>query len=147
MKKILTSLFIGILSIITLVLSACSENQNGTYYPPNEEMKTNLENNGYVVTLYHDLSDKNNNHHDGTLLFASKSRENEQEEYLYFYRFKNANSCEYYYDSLEQNCKNYNSLVKIENDEKFGNIVYCGTTSAINAAGIKVVNVKVDVND
>ncbi len=44
---------------------------------------------------------------------------------------------------MEKNCENYNSLVKIENDEKFGNIVYCGTENAIDAAGIKVVKVKV----
>ena len=144
MKKIFSSILVSILVVLTFTLSACGD-KNGTYYPTNDEMKRNLEENGYVVTLYNDLSDNKGNQHDGTLLFASKSCENEQEEYLYFYRFENANSCEYYYNSMEENCENYNSLVKIENDEKFGNIVYCGTENAVNAAGIKVVNVKVNV--
>lgn len=144
MKKIFTSLLYGLLFALTFALSACG-NKNGTYYPNNSEMKTNLEENGYVVTIYQDLSDNDGNHHEGTLLFASKSRENEQEEYLYFYRFDNANSCDYYYTAMEKECKNYNSLVKIENDEKFGNIVYCGTEKAIDDAGIIIVEVKVKV--
>ena len=143
MKKVFLSILTSILIVLTFALSACDDDKNGTYYPKNEEMKTNLESNGYVVTLYQDLSDSDGNRHYGTLLFASKERENEPKEYLWFYRFDSATSCEYYYNSLEQNCENYNSLVQIENDEKFGNIVYCGTENAINDAGIKVVKVKV----
>ena len=145
MKKMFVSLLASILLILTFALSACGDDKNGTYYPTNEEMKTNLENNGYVVTLYQDLSDNDGNRHYGTLIFASKEREGEEREYLYFYRFDNATSCEYYYNALEQSCENYNSLVIIENDDKFSNIVYCGTENAINAAGIKVVEVKVKV--
>lgn len=133
-----------VLFVLTFALTACDD-KNGTYYPDNSEMKTNLENNGYVVTIYQDLSDNEGNQHAGTLLFASKSRENEQEEYLYFYRFDNANSCDYYYTAMESECKNYNSLVQIKNDEKFGNIVYCGTNKAIDDAGIIMVDVKVKV--
>lgn len=145
MKKFLTIIFASVLIVATLVTTACVDDKSGTYYPTNEEMKANLEKNGYIVVLYQDLSDNDGNRHDGTLLFASKSREGKEDEYLYFYRLDNANSCEYYYNSMEQNCENYNSLVKIENDEKFGNIVYCGTTNAINSAGIKVVKVDVKV--
>lgn len=139
MKKVLVS----ILLTLTVALSACGNAKNGTYYPTNEEMKDNLENNGYVVTLYQNLTDNDGNRHNGTLVVASKDSDVEQKEYLYFYRFDSANSCEYFYNSLEQTCENYNSLVKIENDKKFGNIVYCGTENAVNSAGIKVVNVKV----
>lgn len=144
-KKFLPAVIICLLSAFVLSFTACAGDKNGTYFPDNSEMKTNLENSGYVVTLYQDLSDNYGNRHAGTLLFASKSRDGEKEEYLYFYRLENTTSCEYYYDALEMNCENYNSLVKIENDEKFGNIVYCGTANAVEAAGIKVVNVKVDV--
>lgn len=144
MKKVVASLLLGLLFALTFALSAC-EDKNGTYYPDNSEMKTNLEKNGYVVTISQDLSDDEGNHHAGTLLFARKSRENEQEEYLYFYRFDDADSCDYYYTAMESECKNYNSLVKIANDEKFGNIVYCGTRQAIDDAGIVVVDVKVKV--
>lgn len=143
MKKLSALLCAICALLLSFGLAACGE-CGGTYYPPNEKMKTNLEKDGYAVTLYQDLSDSEGNHHGGTLLYASKSRENESEEYLYFYRFENSASCEYYYNSLEKTCKSYNALVTIENDEKHGNIVYCGTNNAIDAAGIKVV--KVDVN-
>lgn len=144
MKKVFTSFLFGLLFVLAFALSACGD-RNGTYYPNNSEMRSNLENNGYVVTIYQDLSDNDGNNHAGTLLYASKHSENEQEEYLYFYRFDNANSCDYYYKAMEKECKNYNSLVNIENDEKFGNIVYCGTEDAINSSGIKVVKVVVKV--
>lgn len=42
----------------------------------------------------------------------------------------------YYYSLLEETHPDYN-------DEKFGNIVYCGTANAVNDSGIKVVKVKV----
>jgi predicted small lipoprotein YifL len=141
MKKIFTSILLGMLFILTFALPACG-NKGETYYPTNEEMKTNLENSGYVVTLEQDLLDANGNRHNGTLISADKDS---KVEYLYFYRFDNATSCEYYYNYLEQTCKEYNSLVKIENDEKFGNLVYCGTAQAIKDAGITVVDIKVKV--
>jgi predicted small lipoprotein YifL len=141
MKKVFTSILLGLLFILTFTLFACSD-KGETYYPTNEEMKTNLEKNGYVVTLEQDISDSDGNRHYGTLLSANKDS---ADEYLYFYRFDNATSCEYYYNYLEQNCKKYNSLVKIENDEKFGNLVYCGTAQAIKDAGVTVVDVYVKV--
>jgi predicted small lipoprotein YifL len=141
MKKIFTGILLGMLFILTFALSACSD-KGGTYYPSNEEMKTNLEKNGYVVTLEQDLTDSDGKRHNGTLISANKDSES---NYLYFYRFDNATSCEYFYNYLEQNCENYNSLVKIENDENYGNLVYCGTSQAIKDAGITVVDVKVKV--
>jgi predicted small lipoprotein YifL len=141
MKKIFTSILLEMLFILTFALTACGDN-GGTYYPTNEEMKTNLEKSGYVVTLEQDLTDSNGNRHNGTLISANKDSAG---EYLHFYRFDNATSCEYYYNYLEQNCKEYNSLVKIEDDENFGNLVYCGTAQAIKDAGITVVDVKVKV--
>jgi hypothetical protein len=140
MKKIFTSILFSLLFILTFTLSACGNGE--TYYPTNEEMKTNLEKNGYVVTLEQDISDDDGDCHNGTLISANKDSES---EYLYFYRFDDVTSCEYYYNHLEQNCEEYNSLVKIENDEKFGNLVYCGTAQAIKDAGITVVDVKVKV--
>jgi predicted small lipoprotein YifL len=141
MKKIFTSILLGLLFVLTFTLSACG-NKGETYYPTNEEMKTNLEKSGYAVTLEQDLMDDDGNRHYGTLISANKDSEG---EYLHFYRFDNATSCEYYYNYLEQNFEKYNSLVKIENDEEFGNLVYCGTAQAIKDAGITVVDVKVKV--
>lgn len=133
MKKIFVSLLASILFVL-LALCAC-DGKSGSYYPTHEEMKTNLENGGYTVTVTTDLGEKN-----GTHLSATKNN-----EYIEFYWLDNSADCEYFYDLLEENHTNYNSLVKIENDEKFGNLVYCGTADAVNVAGIKVVNIKVNV--
>jgi predicted small lipoprotein YifL len=141
MKKVFTSILLGLLFILIFTLSACGD-KGETYYPTNEELKTNLEKNGYVVTLEQDFTDNDGNRHYGTLISTNNDSKG---EYLYFYRFENATSCEYYYSLLGQTCKDYNSLVKLENDEKFGNLVYCGTTQAIKDAGITVVDVKVKV--
>ena len=133
MKKTFITILACIMFILTLTLTACNDDKNGTYYPQNEEMKTNLENGGYTVSVTTDLGDKN-----GTHLSATKGN-----EYIEFYWLDNAEDCEYFNILLEENHTNYNSLVKIENDEKFGNIVYCGTENAISISGIKVVKVKV----
>ncbi|MDE7106369.1 MAG: hypothetical protein K2O22_04300 [Anaeroplasmataceae bacterium] len=133
MKKIFVSLFASILLVITFTLCACDDDKNGTYYPTNEEMKTNLENGGYSVIVTTNFGDKNGTHLSGT----------KDNEFIEFYWLDNVEDCEYFYSLLEENHTNYNSLVKIENDEKFGNIVYCGTENAISTSGIKVVKVKV----
>ncbi len=134
--KRLASVVVAIATLVLcLVLSACGDDTNGTYYPKNTEMQSNLENNGYSVSVTTDLDEKN-----GTYLAAAKDN-----EYIEFYWLDNADACDYFYDLLKEKYHDYNSLIKIENDEKFGNIVYCGTENAINDAGIKVVDVKVKV--
>lgn len=135
MKKVFTSLLLGLLVVLTFALSACSDDKGGTYYPTWEEMQTSLENGGYIVTVTFDLEDKSEIH-----LSATKDN-----EYIEFYWLDDAADCNYFYSLLEVRYTDYNSLVKIENDEKFGNIVYCGTKNAVNSAGIKVVAVKVKV--
>lgn len=135
MKKLFTTVLICILSVFVLSMTACDDNKGGTYYPKSNEMKTNLENGGYTVNVTTDLDGKN-----GTYLSATK-----ESDYIYFYWLDNAEDCAYYYNLIEENHADFNSLVKIENDEKFGSIVYCGTENAVNASGIKVVEVKVKV--
>lgn len=133
MKKLLITILVYILSVLTLSFTACGDDNGGTYYPDSNEMKTNLENGGYTVKVTTDSGDKN-----GTYLSAAKDN-----EYIYFYWLDNAEYCTYYCNLLKESHTDYNSLVKIENDEKFGNIVYCGTENAVNTAGIRVVEVKV----
>lgn len=145
MKKTLITILACLMAFVTLTMTACTDDTSGTYYPPNEEMKTNLESKGYTVEVYDDI-----NYHeffimfssivDGTLIKAVKDK-----EYIYFFRLTDSWRCDTVYDILKEKCDNYNSLVKIENDEKFGNIVYCGTENAINASGIRKVEVKVEV--
>ncbi|MDE5765940.1 MAG: hypothetical protein K2I17_02080 [Clostridia bacterium] len=135
MKKAFTTIVACIIAILTLTLTACSDDKNGTYYPTNEEIQTNLENAGYT-TCFTDSQT-------GWGGYAIKDED--ENEYIYFCRPKTKDDCEYYYNLYEKNCKNYDVIVKIENDKKFGNIVYCGTENAISASGIKVVEVKVKV--
>lgn len=154
MKKVFTGLFASLLIVLTFVLSACGNDKNGTYYPSDNEMKVNLEKMGYMVEIFDDLRSSkidDESFYDnpkGTLLTASKSREIDGTatiEFIYFYRLEDAADCDYYYNAMEEYFEDYNSLVEIKNDEKFGNIVYCGTEDAVNAAGIKEVKVDVKV--
>ncbi|MCM1130668.1 MAG: hypothetical protein NC310_01355 [Roseburia sp.] len=143
MKRVF--IFASILFVLTLALCACGDDKGGTYYPTNEEMQIKLANNGYEVEIcgninYHEFFVMFSSNIDGTLVEAVKDT-----EYIYFFRLTDSWRCDIVYDILEEKCKNYNSLVKIENDEKFGNIVYCGTEQAIKDAGIKIVDVKVEV--
>lgn len=132
MKKILAGLFACLLFVMTFGLTACGNDNDGTYYPPNDEIKANLTKAGYTTDLHDSQS--------GWGGVALKG-----DDYIYFYRPNTEAMCENYYNSCEQSCKNYDALVKIVNDKKYGNIVYCGTTKAINDAGIKVVKVDVEV--
>ncbi len=131
MKKFLSILTFCI-TCFALLLTACGDDNGGTCYPTISEMKTNLENDGYTVIVSTDLDGKN-----GTYLSATK-----ESDYIYFYRPDSGADCEYFYNYLEEKCTDYNSLVQIANDKKFGNIVYCGTKNAVDTSGIVVVNVK-----
>lgn len=136
MKKVFTSFLFGLLFVLTFALSACGD-QNGTYYPNNSEMKTNLEKCGYTV----EISGNEYEHCGYTYLYAY----NENNEYIKFYWFDGASAVQHFEELLENENNNYDKLVGIQNDEKFGNIVYCGTEKAIDDAGIIIVDVKVNV--
>ncbi|MDE5562710.1 MAG: hypothetical protein K2J01_04100 [Clostridiales bacterium] len=143
MKKAFITIMACLMAVVALTLTACDDGINGTYYPTNEEMKTNLENNGYTVEVcddlnYHEFFETFSSIVDGTLIKAVKGN-----DYIYFVRVTESWRCDTVYKVLNEKCMNYDTLVKIENDEKFGNIVYCGTTKAIRAAGINVVKVSV----
>lgn len=140
MKKVFISLLASILLILSFALCACGDDNNGTYYPTLNEMKSNLDKNGYKIDF---AVGERNSEGDGYVvdsLFATKG-----DNYIFFYWIEDAAHCNVYYDKLQElhpDCPNY---VSIENDEKFGNIVYCGTEQAIKDAGIKAVDVKVKV--
>lgn len=135
MKKAMISLFVSLITVLSLALSACGSVGNGTYYPDKNEMSHNLTTNGYQTYSTNILVGEGM----GMFLSATKG-----DDYIKFYWLDRADDCEFYYRVLEEDNPDCNVLVKIENDEKYGNLVYCGTTNAVNAAGIKVV--KVDVN-
>lgn len=133
MKKTVISI-LCLIAVLTMLLSACS-NKGGTVYPSAEEMKANLEGNGYTVNVTTDLGDK-----EGTCLYATKG-----EEYIVFYWLENSKDCDYFYRKLKKDYPNYNAAAEIENDKTFGNLVYCGTVTAVKDAGIKTLVIKSDV--
>lgn len=132
MKKAFITIVVCIMAILSFALTACVDDKNGTYYPPNNEIETNLKNAGYT-TCFTDTESG----------WGGYAINDDESEYIYFGRFKTEDICEQYYKIYEANCVNYDVLVKIVNDKKFGNIAYCGTENAIKASGIKIVEVKV----
>ena len=132
MKKIVT---IVLSAILFVCLTACGEDGTGTVIPSSSEIQTNLENKGYSIETTQKVDDLEN-----TCLTAQK-----ENEYLKVYWLKNADDCDYFYNKLAEEYTDYNTLVEFQNDEKFGNIVICGTESAVKDSGIEIVNVNVNV--
>ncbi|MCH5163201.1 MAG: hypothetical protein J1G38_06910 [Clostridiales bacterium] len=137
MKNILNNvLLICLLVVICLCFAACTDKDTGTVIPTSNEMQINLEEAGYAVTLSNELGGG----YSGTHLTAKK-----ENEYIEFYWLDDAEACDYFYNLLDGLYPNSNKLVEMENDGKFGNIVFCGSELAMNASGIKIVEIKVKV--
>lgn len=136
MKKVFTSFLLGILFVLTFALSAC-DNKNRTYYPDYSEMKSNLEKCDYTVEISGNVYE----HCGYTYLYAY----NQNNEYIKFYWFDGASAVQHFKELLENENSDYNKLVGIQNDEKYGNLAFCGTEKAIDDAGIIIVEVKVKV--
>lgn len=116
------------------ILCGCSKKGTGTYYPDENEMKSNLEAGGYTVEVTQ-LAQKSEK---GTCLYAKKGT-----DYIVFYWLNNAEDVDYYEKILEGKYKDYDRIVSIENDSKFGSLTFCGTESAIDSSGIEIVEVKI----
>lgn len=131
MKKVVILFLAFILATTVVLLCSCGD-KDGTYYPNDKEMKTALEKSGYTVTVTSTLGGNG-----GIYLAAMKGK-----DYIHFYWLNDSSDCDYFYGVLEE-YHNYDSLVLIKDDEKFGNIVYCATEQTIKDAKIKVVKVVV----
>lgn len=132
MKKTFLTILACIMTILTLTLTACGEDNNGIYYPTLDEMKSNLDKNGYTIDTA--IGERNSEGNGWVVdsLFARKG-----DDYIYFYWVEDSAHCNHYYDKLQElepDCPIYVQSRTI----KFGNIVYCGTENAIYASGIKV---------
>lgn len=138
MKKVLIGLMASILLILSFALCACGENE--TYYPTLDEMQSNLAQNGYRVEFAVGERNPEGGGYVVDSLFATKG-----DDYICFYWIEDAAHCNVYYDKLQELYPDCPKRALIENDEKFGNLVYGGTEKAIDDAGIIVVNVKVTV--
>ena len=139
MKKIVVSILVCIVAILTFTLMACVDDKGDTYYPTVNEMAANLENNGYRTQFV--IGERNS---EGQGYVVDSLDATKGDDYIYFYWIEDVAYCKVYYNKLQELHPDCSNFVLIENDEKFGNIVYCGTSAAVEAAGIRVV--KVDVN-
>ena len=133
MKKIVV---LSLLIVTTMLFSACSSSKNGTYYPDSKEMQNNLEKENYQVQVQSVQTDE----YSGTYLIAENN-----DDYIEFYwldESKDLNSIE---TNLKEKYSNYAKFVCLENDSKFGALVFCSTEKAMNDAGIEIVDVKVKI--
>ena len=132
MKKTLISILVCLLAVLVITLTACGDKDSEAYSNP-ENMKTNLERNGYTVSVSTDLGDK-----EGTHLSAKKD-----DEYIEIYWLENPVDGDYFYNKVKNDYPNYTALAEIVNDETYGTLVYCGTVAAVKDAGIKTIVIKV----
>ena len=139
MKKVILSFVASICLILTFALAACNQDNSGTYYPTVNEMAANLEKKGYRTQFA--IGERNA---EGCGYVVDSLDATKDDDYIYFYWIEDATYCNVYYDKLQELHPDCPNFALIENDDIFGNIVYCGTNNAVKAAGIKVV--KVDVN-
>ena len=125
--------------IMFLSFTSCTEKETGTYIPTRDEIEHNLVNAGYEYITITDIM-----RIDGyciTQLSVEKDG-----EYMAFYWLYTPEQCDTYYDELNEKYPDCDILIKMVNDEKYGCIVFGGTQSAIAAAGIRIVDVKVDID-
>jgi hypothetical protein len=134
MKK---KIIILLISVIGILLTACGGDGQDTYYPSCSQMQENLQNKYYQVnvqTIQNDL-------YSGTCLTAKKG-----DEYIEFYWLDSCNTITSIEQDLITKYPNYNKLISMENDSKFGTFIFCSSEKAMNDAGIVIVDVKVKVS-
>ena len=125
--------------IMLLVFAGCTEKETGTYIPTRNEIENNLADAGYESIAITNIM-----RIDGYCITQLSGEKDG--EYMAFYWLYTPEQCDTYYDELNEKYPDCDILVKMVNDEKYGCIVFCGTQSAIDAAGIRIANVKVDID-
>ena len=136
MKKFFIAFVSMMMSFIMLLaFTSCTEKETGNYIPTRDEIENNLYDAGYEYITITNIT-----RIDGycvTRLSVEKDS-----EYMEFYWLYTSEQCDTYYNELNEKYPDCDILVKMVNDEKYGCIVFCGTQSAIDAAGIGIVEVE-----
>lgn len=122
--------------LFAVALSACNKKDSGTYYPDKSEMTQTMQKKGYKTYSTNWLVGEG----EGIFFSAEKG-----DEYIKVYWLDDADDCDTCYRELEESYPECDVLVQIQNDDEWGNIVYCGTSVAVEDSGIRVVKVNVDV--
>ena len=128
MKK--TALLI-ILSVMTVILTACYNDGRGTYFPDRNEMKDNHLQKGYEVTT----AERDG----GKYLSGVKD-----DTYIEFYWLDDADDAEELTKKLSSEHDDYKELRSITNSDKYGNVLFCSNGKAMDDAGIQIIEVKID---
>ncbi|MEE0060275.1 MAG: hypothetical protein UE295_05555 [Acutalibacteraceae bacterium] len=135
MKKIVLAL---VLAVMGVFLVACGGNGQGTYYPDSSEMQENLLKKKYEV----DVQKVDEDGCKGTWLKAEK-----KDEYIEFYWLDeyDDNDLQKIAENLEEDYPDYDRLITMGDDSKFGTLAFCSTEKAMDDSGIVTVEVKVKV--
>lgn len=119
MKKRMSALT-ALLGASALLLTACG----GTKIPSNKKLKKALESKSYTVNITEDEDL-------GSIVTAQKGS-----DFLYVYRLKTTQDCADFYDLFENGSMQYDTLLQFQDDSKLGNVVLCGTDTALADSGI-----------
>lgn len=134
MKKVMryVKLYALVMVMITAVLmTGCYADGRGTYFPDSAEMQENLSGKGYDVSV----EKTDNGEH---LIGDSK------DTFIEFYWLDSADDAKTLSDELASRHSDYKELRSITNSQEYGNIVFCSNGSAMDDAGIQIIEVKVD---
>ena len=131
MKKTRIIILVCLLAVLIMTFTACGDKNIGEYPTP-ENMKSNLEQNGYTVFVLTDLGDK-----EGTYLSAKKD-----DEFIEVYWFENFEDGDDLYNKVKNDYTNYTALSLLVNETNDG-LIYCGTIAAVKDAGIKTIVARV----
>lgn len=108
-----------------LLFAGCGE--KSSVIPDRTEMQSNLQAENYVVSV-------STEDVDGVMLTAKSGK-----DFLAFYQLDKAEDCERLYEVVTKANPDAEQSCMYVDDAEFGNVIICGTKSAIKAAGIKLV--------
>lgn len=137
MKRILLLLTVFAL----LALTGCTRSDSGTYYPSFEEMVKNLNDKGYTVSTI--VFDKDS---DTPGKYLSAFKDDDFIDFYWLDRAEDVAACE---ASLRHRSTipPYDRLISVSGDAKHGNLTFCATNQAMQDAGIRLDEAKVDVGN
>ena len=128
MKKLFALVMV---TVSAALMTACYADGRGTYFPDSGEMQRNLTDKGYNVSI----EDTDSGEH----LMGGKG-----DTFIEFYWLDSPDDAKGLSDELAAHHANYKELRSITNSDEHGNIVFCSNGSAMDDAGIQIVEVKVD---
>ena len=126
MKKGATVL---IAAAVGIVMTACGNRGQTTYYPGQSEMISNLEDNGYEI----EMQTTSKNGYSGIYLEAERG-----DDFIDFYWLDDGSSVSSLEADLKEKHTDYAKLYGLEDDSKYGSLAFCSSDKAMTDAGIRI---------